>query len=222
VDLYMRLTTGAPGTMSIFTEPADVPGTGTMYTLDDVMGVAPTTDQSSGATAADVLDGSTFWGLTGGEWGLQTGTMQNNSAISTIVPTTTPQNIPAGYHNGSGMVAGDAYLVGENIKSGVSIFGVPGSASSCTGTTGVNGNCSGTCNCQAGLVCVNLRADSADTVWDTFGECVLAIYPPPGLPLPQQVCLNWASATATISANGACIGSFQNSLNPYAYITPVH
>lgn len=57
-----------------------------------------------------------------------TGTMTNNGAV-TITPGTSQQTIAAGYHNGSGYVAGDADLVAANIKTGVSIFGVTGTLS---------------------------------------------------------------------------------------------
>jgi hypothetical protein len=38
---------------------------------------APAVDDTNGAVAADVTNGKTFWGLTSGEWGLQTGTLAN-------------------------------------------------------------------------------------------------------------------------------------------------
>jgi hypothetical protein len=38
------------------------------------MGKAPVKDDTNGAAAADVANGKTFWGLTGGAWGLQIGT----------------------------------------------------------------------------------------------------------------------------------------------------
>ena len=74
-QIYDRLTTGAPGVkMTTFTEPTSGPGTGTMHTLDDLMAAAPAVDNTNGATPADVRPGKTFWGLTNGAWGLQTGT----------------------------------------------------------------------------------------------------------------------------------------------------
>jgi hypothetical protein len=51
--------------------------------------------------------------------------MPNNGAV-TLTPTTTNVAITAGYHDGSGYVAGDADLAAGNIRSGVSIFGVAG------------------------------------------------------------------------------------------------
>ncbi len=77
-DIYNRLndgTTGVKGTS--FTEPAGGPpvsGSGTGHTLDEVMGKAPVKDDTNGAAVTDVESGKSFWGLTSGAWGLQTGT----------------------------------------------------------------------------------------------------------------------------------------------------
>ena len=88
-----------------------------------IFGVSGTVIQATGnATAANVLNGSTFSNATAS--GL-TGSMANNGAV-TITPGTAAQTIPAGYHNGSGSVAGDANFVTGNIRSGVAIFGVSG------------------------------------------------------------------------------------------------
>ena len=128
-DLYLRLTLGANGTSRFFTEPTTAPGTGTMYTIDEIMGVAPTADNTNGAALGDVILGKTYWGLrSDGAWGTQIGTMPDNGAVS-IMPQTSDQTIAAGYHNGSGTVAGDADLVPNNIRSGVNIFGIAGSYS---------------------------------------------------------------------------------------------
>jgi hypothetical protein len=74
------------------------------------------------ATLGNVLSGQTFSNSSSS--GL-TGTMPNNGAV-TLTPTTTTQTIAAGYHNGSGTVAGDANLVTGNIKNGITLFGVSG------------------------------------------------------------------------------------------------
>jgi len=131
-DIYHRLDTGAAGAQSTFTEPAAGPGTGTMHTLNDIMAEAPAADNTDGATETNVPDGKTFWGLTAGQWGTQTGTMPDNGAV-TIVPTTTNQTIAAGYHDGLGYVEGDADLVADKIKQGVDMFGVTGSVIEATG-----------------------------------------------------------------------------------------
>ena len=81
------------------------------------------------ATTADVLNGKTFSSDAG--TGL-TGIMPNLGGPS-YTSTTTDQTIAAGYYNGSGKVEGDSDLVSGNIKSGVTIFGVAGSAPAPTG-----------------------------------------------------------------------------------------
>lgn len=72
-DIYNRLDTGTAGTQSTFTEPSEGPPTGTMYTLNDVMSVAPAVDDTNGATKTHLLAGMTAWGLNSGEWGPITG-----------------------------------------------------------------------------------------------------------------------------------------------------
>ena len=75
-DLYNRLSAGTTGSQSTFTEPSSAPGTGTMHTLNDIMGTAPALDNTNGAIATQVISGATFWSLNAasGQWGLQTGT----------------------------------------------------------------------------------------------------------------------------------------------------
>jgi hypothetical protein len=85
---------------------------------------AAVTPASGNATAGDVLSGKTF--SNSSATGLN-GNMADNGAVS-ITPGTSAQTIPAGFHNGSGSVAGDANLVSSNIKSGATIFGVSGNA----------------------------------------------------------------------------------------------
>ena len=52
------------------------PGTGTTYSLNEVMAIAPAVDDANGAGAGQVLSGRKFWGLrSGSDWGLKTGTM---------------------------------------------------------------------------------------------------------------------------------------------------
>jgi hypothetical protein len=123
-DIYNRLNYGTMAIQSTFAEPANGPGTSTGHTLNEVMSVAPEVDDVNGATEADVLSGKTFWGVTTGDWGVQPGTMPNNGAGSTIVPTTTNQSVAAGYWASANTVQGDSDLVAANIVSGTAIFGV--------------------------------------------------------------------------------------------------
>jgi len=123
--IFNRLVTGAAGMPSTFTEPISSPLVGTGHTLDEIMSVAPSVDDTNGAAQLQVLTGRTAWGLTSGGWGLMTGTMPDNSAV-VITPATTNQTIATGYHDGSGYVEGDADLVASKIVSDTVIFGVVG------------------------------------------------------------------------------------------------
>jgi len=75
-DIYNRLDAGTEGAKRTggFAEPASGPTAGTGHTLNEVMEKSPSVDDTDGAGAGDVLSGKTFWGLTGGAWGPQTGT----------------------------------------------------------------------------------------------------------------------------------------------------
>jgi hypothetical protein len=84
--------------------------------------VIDTTEAAGTAAAAgEILTGKNAF-LNGAKIA---GTMPNRGALS-FTPGTTSQTIAAGYHNGSGTVAGDADLISANIKAGVNIFGVAG------------------------------------------------------------------------------------------------
>lgn len=73
-DICNRLDSGATGTSLTFTEPTSGPGTPTGCTLNEVMNKVPAKDNANGATPADVANGKKYWGLTDGNWGLETGT----------------------------------------------------------------------------------------------------------------------------------------------------
>ena len=77
-DIYNRLTAGTTGTKrsGAFAEPSAGPTSGTGRTLDEVMGKAPTADNTNGVLPAEVANSKTYWGLrTDGTWGPQTGTL---------------------------------------------------------------------------------------------------------------------------------------------------
>ena len=89
-DIYNRLDTGAQGSLptTAAPEPATGPAANTTHTLNDVMGRAPAKDDTNGATKTDVANGKTFWGLTGGEWGFQTGSASGGGGSTAGVPKT--------------------------------------------------------------------------------------------------------------------------------------
>jgi hypothetical protein len=70
-------------------------------------------------------------------------------AATTYTPSTSNQTIAAGtYCSGAQTIKGDANLVADNIKSGVSIFGVAGSYEGSGGSSGGGGANVETCTVQ--------------------------------------------------------------------------
>ena len=126
-DLYNRLNAGTAGAprSGVFAEPATGSGS-TMHTLTEIMGQMPAVDNTNGATAADVLSGKTFWGLTGGAWGKQTGTVPAGANVTGgdgQLVITLPDGL---YTGGKTATVSDSDLNARTIKSGVNIFGVAG------------------------------------------------------------------------------------------------
>jgi hypothetical protein len=135
-EIYNRLVTGADGTKrgDSFQGPTVGPGVATFVTLDQIMAATPQRDDETGAAAADVRVGRTFWGLREGSgWGLSQGNMAEHPAL-VLQPGPEDQAIPEGFHDGTGSVPGDADLSGENIRRGVELFGVTGSLVPPTGS----------------------------------------------------------------------------------------
>jgi len=122
-----QLDTGmlAPLLTGPFGEPGAGPGS-TMCTLTQLRDKAPVAD-ASGAGPGDVRSGKKYWGLLGGtgNWGVRDGAMTEGSNVTggsgllTVI-------IPDGYYSGKTATVNDTNLATENIKSGVTIFGVAG------------------------------------------------------------------------------------------------
>ena len=128
--IYNRLDTGAMGTPHTFAEPTAAPSSGTMYTLDEIMSLAPSRDDVDGALSSDVAGGKKFWGLTGGEWGPRTGsaTVRGNVSGPNGALSFT---IPDGFYSGGKTATAreselsDPYAP-DYIRADSSIFGVDG------------------------------------------------------------------------------------------------
>ena len=119
-NVYQRLIDGTPGSQQPgFGNPLAGPGS-TMYSINQIMEKLPAKDDTNGANPEHVMAGKTYWGLTSGKWGKQTGTMvtQTLNAAS--------NNVAAGYYAATTLSAVDANLASANIKAGVTIFGVNG------------------------------------------------------------------------------------------------
>jgi hypothetical protein len=82
-DIYNRLNAGTEGTKRSggFADPTSVGST--MYTLDQIMGVAPpfaaVASDTARADVDEVCNGLWYWGLHTSSWGMQTGTKDCNA-----------------------------------------------------------------------------------------------------------------------------------------------
>lgn len=96
----------------------------------DLFGVTGSLIAASGnAIAAQVRSGATFSNATSS--GIA-GTMPDVGQQD-IIPGPAPITILQGYHDGSGMVAGDTDLLAGNIRAGVELFGVTGTVTAAAG-----------------------------------------------------------------------------------------
>ncbi|NDI34570.1 hypothetical protein [Chengkuizengella sediminis] len=93
------------------------------YTFAQLAAAIRNISDDATASIGNVLTGTTFY-----QGGVKrTGIMPNRGSV-VLTPSTSNQTISEGYHSGSGQVIGDADLKSENIKKGVSIFGVNGAS----------------------------------------------------------------------------------------------
>ena len=123
-DICQRLDSGASGEKRVFSDPTSAQGTKIACSLNELMDKAPVIDSSNGAVPGHVIGGQTYWGLVNGNWGKQTGTMPNHGAKN-YIPSGVQQAGGAGYYE-SIVINADANLKSENIRAGVTIFGVVG------------------------------------------------------------------------------------------------
>ncbi len=105
-DICKRLDSGAAGEKKTFQVAPNAPAP-TGCSLNDIMDKAPA-KSAVGVSPNEVAAGKEYWGLIDGNWGLQTGTAPSAKTDPNLKP--------------------------ENIRAGVSIFGVVGSYTPSTAT----------------------------------------------------------------------------------------
>ncbi|MFC2077730.1 DUF1566 domain-containing protein [Candidatus Bipolaricaulota bacterium] len=89
-DVYRRLNEGTAGSESTFTGPPTGPEAETMFSIDEIMGIAPHADNTYGAMPDQVLAGRKYWSLrTDGsgdsDWGEETGSLYGGCTCSGYV-----------------------------------------------------------------------------------------------------------------------------------------
>jgi hypothetical protein len=186
-----------------FGDPSMGPGS-TMCTLLQLRDKGPVID-AAGATDDKVLAGAPYWGLASGQWGNRTGSMPNVGQQN-VTPGTTGKTITKGYHDGTGIVAGDANLVAGNIKSGVTVFGVAGQYQYLGCFCGGTMNGTRWCDNGNGTVTDMLGSGGAGKclVWLKNANCsaILGNYPA----INKSGTLTWSDAEiwSTLLYSGVC------------------
>ncbi|GAK55386.1 hypothetical protein U27_02219 [Candidatus Vecturithrix granuli] len=127
-ELYDYLTTGAtPGAAQAFQEPATGPAAGAMKTIQHIYAALKARFDLITVTAANVRSGKRFFSTS--PWGIRTGAMPERPNVTGGNGLLTV-SLPDGYYAGKTATAADTNLTVENIKSGVTLFGVAGTFTS--------------------------------------------------------------------------------------------
>ncbi|WP_088832741.1 hypothetical protein [Paenibacillus tyrfis] len=108
---------------AIIEKRGTVPGTAPHSFDQLVQGIGSIRTGSGNAQPQDVISGKTFTNDSGNE---QVGTMPNRGGVTLTPSGTGAVGIPAGYHNGTGVVA-QVYVPAGDVKAGTTIAGIGGS-----------------------------------------------------------------------------------------------
>ncbi|MDN8590922.1 phage tail protein [Paenibacillus sp. 11B] len=160
------------------------------------------------ATSAQVLTGVTFSNGTGNN---RAGTMADNGAITkNITNQNEAYTVPEGYHNGAGIVqAIITNLAAGNIRSGVSVGGVPGTF---TGSI------------SAGSGPIFRRTNYANNNSSTPYEVVGIVFNLPGtIRISFDLYTSSTNARAQIYKNGVAFGTLRSSSSstPTTYVQDI-
>lgn len=112
------------------------------------------------AAATDVLSGASF---SNGASSALSGSMPNIGQQN-IMPGVSAAGISAGYHDGTGSVAGDSDLMASNIIDGVDIFGVAGNLVAATGNAAAAEVRAGKTFANSGGVSVGIMPDNGAVI----------------------------------------------------------
>lgn len=122
----IREKTGGTGTLTLDQMAEEIAGLEIGETVPEVELATPTISINADGTVVASITQEAGYTAGGTKTARQT---QNTQAAQTIIPGTEDQSIPAyRYLTGEQTIKGDANLIPENIVSGVSIFGVEGTA----------------------------------------------------------------------------------------------
>jgi len=202
-SIYQRLATGAAGAKRVgpFAEPDSAPSP-TGHTLGDVMSKAPAVDNVKGVTPAEVPIGKTFWGLTSGAWGLQTGTGTSGVRVGpvsgfTCNGTLSPNNRWCDQGDGTvmDMLNGLVWLKDANCIANLAGINKTGQLNWYDAEKWVSGLKSGVCGLTDGSVEGKWREPTKDELTALTRGVDAVVYKSPALFSNVQADSYWSATT---------------------------
>ena len=205
-SIYQRLATGAAGAKRVgpFAEPDSAPSP-TGHTLGDVMSKAPAVDNVKGVTPAEVPIGKTFWGLTSGAWGLQTGTMGGVVSNFTCNGALSPKNRWCDQGDGTvmDMLNGLVWLKDANCKANLAGINKTGTLNWSDAEKWVSGLKSGVCGLTDGSVEGKWREPTKDELTALKNGIDAVLSSSPALFSNVQADFYWSATTTAVNTSYA-------------------